>query len=127
MPATTARYQFYREHLNTLVLRSMILQRLIGKTDFRAPEEVAKVMHTFDEVMQMLKGHAHYEEESLQVLLKQKNSAIFARVHADHAQLDGNVAYLKQLLEKTLQCSTSAEQVETGYQFYLEYMKFCGR
>jgi len=123
MPAITARYQFYREH-KYVSFALNDLQRLIGKTDFRVPEEIIKVRHTFDEVMQMLKGHAHYEEESLHVLLKQKNSAIFARVHEDHVQLDGNVAHLKQLLEKTLQCSTAAEQVGAGYQFYLEYMKF---
>ena len=124
MPATTARYQFYREHKYvTFALND--LQRLIGKTDFRVPAAVAKVQHMFDEVMQMLKGHAHYEEECLHVLLKQKNSTIFAHAQADHAQLDGNVASLQKLLEKTLHGAV-AEQVEAGYQFYLEYMKFVG-
>jgi hemerythrin-like domain-containing protein len=123
MSGTTARYQLYREH-KYVSFALNDLQRLIGRTDFRASQEVANVIHAFDEAMQMLKGHAHYEEERLHPLLKQKNSATFARVQADHEELDGNIAHLKQLLEKIVKSAAPAEQVEVGYQFYLAYMKF---
>ena len=65
------RYKFYREHKYVSAAVND-LERLIAKTDFRASSEVEKIKKEFDALVQMLKGHAHYENETLHELLRKK-------------------------------------------------------
>jgi hemerythrin-like domain-containing protein len=119
------RYKFYREH-KYVSFALNDLERLIAKTDFRTKAEIEKVTQEFDSIVQMLKGHAHYEDNSLHILLKKKNSKIYLQIEEDHGLLDETLANLQRLLEKTLTSSTQEDQIEAGYQFYLWYRKFVG-
>ncbi len=119
------RYKFYREHKYVSAAVND-LERLIAKTDFRASSEVEKIKKEFDALVQMLKGHAHYENETLHELLRKKGSAVYKHVEADHLQYDEQLKDLEDRLNKVIKCTTANEQVELGYQFYLWYRKFAG-
>lgn len=119
------RYKFYREHKYVSFALNNV-ERLIAKTDFRDRQEVDTVTKEFDSVINMLKGHAHYEDTCLHSLLKNKNSKIYAHIETDHKHLDETLAHLQELLKKVVTCHQEDEQVEAGYQFYLWFRKFVG-
>lgn len=120
-----ARYKFYREHKYlSFVLND--LERLIAKTNFQIPEEVAKVTKQFKAAMDLLKGHAEYEDNCLHPLLKQKNSPIYTHIEEDHATLHKTLNNLQLSLEGVNSSTSASEKVEAGYQFYIAYRKFVG-
>lgn len=119
------RYKFYREHKYlSFVLND--LERLIAKTNFQVPEEVEKVTEQFKAAVELLKGHAEYEDNCLHVLLKQKNSQVYERIEKDHGLLDETLNNLQLLLDHVASCTSASEKIEAGYQFYLVYRKFVG-
>lgn len=119
------RYKFYREHKYvSFVLND--LERLIARTNFQVPQEVKLVTEQFKSAIELLKGHAAYEDNSLHVLLKQKNSSVYEHIEKDHGLLSETIANLQLLLEYINKCSSVAEKIEAGYQFYLAYRKFVG-
>jgi hypothetical protein len=121
------RYKFYREHKYVSFALNE-LERRIAKTDFRVFEEIEKIKGEFEAVVEMLKGHAYYENSCLHVLLRKKQSALYEHVEADHQEyddvLDDLLLKLKQVLSE--QEEEEEERVEKGYQFYLCYRKFVG-
>lgn len=119
------RYKFYREH-KYVSFALNDLERLIAKTDFRSPEDVAKIRDEFQSIVQMLKGHAHYEDTSLHSLLKKKASVVYQQIEQDHGQLDEQLHALQALLDAIDQAVGEENKVEAGYQFYLAYRKFVG-
>jgi hemerythrin-like domain-containing protein len=119
------RYKFYREHKFVSAAVNDV-ERLIAKTDFSVPVEVAKVRHAFDGLVGMLKSHAHYENEVLHQLLKKKNSAVYEHVELDHEEYEAQLADLENRLNKVIVSTEQAQQVELGYEFYLWFRKFAG-
>lgn len=126
-PAKTqpARYRFYREH-KYVSFALNDLERLIAKTDFQVSSQVRKVEQEFSAIVEMLRGHAHYEDSKLHTLLREKGSALFQRVQCEHEQHDTVFQTLQQLLDQIETTSDNALRVELGYQFYLSYRKFVG-
>lgn len=102
------------------------LERLIAQTNFQIPEEVAQVNELFKAAVELLKGHAEYEDNCLHVLLKQKNSQVYEHIEKDHGLLDETLNNLQVLLDHVASCTSASEKVEAGYQFYLAYRKFVG-
>lgn len=119
------RYKFYREHKYVSAAVND-LERLIAKTDFRVRSESEKVKEEFDALVQMLKGHAEYENGTLHELLRKKGSKVYSHVEEDHVRYDQQLADLETRLNKVLGSSSQEDQIELGYQFYLWYRKFAG-
>lgn len=119
------RYKFYREH-KYVSFRFDELERLVARTDFRSGEELSKVKQDFEELIELLEAHAHYEDTSLHVLLKQKNSDVYKHIEEDHKYLDEQIAFLRNLLIRIGEACTEEDKVEAGYQFYLWFRKFSG-
>ncbi|MBA3954278.1 hemerythrin domain-containing protein [Candidatus Dependentiae bacterium] len=119
------RYKFYREHKYlSFVLND--LERLIAKTNFQIAQEVVKVTEQFKAAIELLKGHAEYEDNCLHVLLKQKNSQLYEHIEEDHGTLDETLNNLQLLLDRVNSFVLASEKVEAGYQFYVGYRKFVG-
>lgn len=119
------RYKFYREHKYlSFVLND--LERLIAKTNFQISQEVEKVTEQFKAAVELLKGHAEYEDNCLHVLLKQKNSKVYEHIEKDHGVLDETLNNLQLLLDKVNFSVSTAEKIEAGYQFYIAYRNFVG-
>lgn len=119
------RYTLYREH-KYVSFRCNELERSIAKTDFRNDLEVVKIKEGFEALMQLLEGHAHYENESLHTLLKKKQSIAYKHIEEDHAHLDDQIAYLRNMLNNIDKDSVENDKIEAGYHFYLSYRKFVG-
>lgn len=119
------RYQFYREHKYvSFVLND--LERLIAKTDFRNSSQVEKIETEFQDMVQMLHGHAEYEDTKLHPLLEEKGSSIFQEAQKDHEDHDAVFQYLQLLLDQIKAAADEHQQIGLGYQFYLNYRKFVG-
>ena len=116
------RYQFYREHkFVSSALND--LEREIAKADFRKDEEFKHLLNSFQNLSNMLKGHAEYENEHLHALLKKKKSPLYKHVEEDHAHQEEQLLYIQTLFD-TLAHAPSEEKVSLGYQLYLTYRKF---
>lgn len=119
------RYKFYREH-KYISFRFDELERLVARTDFRRDEELHSIKQAFEELIELLEAHAHYEDTSLHVLLKQKNSDVYKHIEEDHEHLDEQITSLRNLLTKIGEACTEEDKIEAGYQFYLWFRKFSG-
>jgi iron-sulfur cluster repair protein YtfE (RIC family) len=119
------RYKFYREH-KYVSYRFDELERLIARADFRRNEELDRVKQAFEELIELLEAHAHYEDTALHVLLKQKNSDVYKHIEQDHEHLDEQITSLRNVLTKISDARTDEDKVEAGYQFYLWFRKFSG-
>ncbi len=119
------RYKFYREH-KYVSHKFNELERLIAKTDFTDIEELKAVKESFEQLIQLLEGHAQYENDSLHTLLKNKNSPVYKHIEDDHAELDKQIVFLRNLLNKIEEAPTYEDKIEAGYQFYLWFRKFNG-
>jgi hemerythrin-like domain-containing protein len=119
------RYKFYREHKYVSAAVND-LERLVAKTDFCIRADVEKIKKEFNMLIQMLKGHAEYENETLHELLKKKGSAVFKQVEEDHERYEQQLADLESRLNKILENTSPDDQIELGYQFYLWFRKFAG-
>lgn len=80
----------------------------------------------FENLIELLEGHAKYENDSLHPLLKSKNSAVYQQIEEDHEHLDKQIAFLRNLLHKIADTRTLEDKVEAGYEFYLYFRKFSG-
>lgn len=119
------RYKFYREHKYVCAAVNDV-ERLIAKTDFSSRTEVERVKEAFDALVQMLKGHVHYENATLHELLKKKGSEIYKRAEEDHLRYEQQLLDLVIRLNKVMMSSKPEEKIELGYQFYLWFRKFAG-
>ena len=119
------RYKFYREH-KYVSFALNDLERLIAKTDFRDSLEVERIKQEFQAVLQMLKGHAHYENNALHELLRKKGSKVYEHVEQDHKHYDMLLEDLQNKLNGVLESTLEEELLELGYQFYLAFRKFVG-
>lgn len=119
------RYKFYREHKFVSAAVNDV-ERLIATADFTNPAAAQEVKTAFGGLLGLLSGHAHYENETLHALLKARGSAVFAQVEQDHEQYKTQLADLELRLSKAIASTTTEEQVELGYQFYLWFRKFAG-
>ena len=119
------RYQFYREHKYVSAALND-LERLIARTDFCDESALAEVRKVFAALTQMLKGHAHFENERLHALLKQKNSSasIYAHIEEDHAEQDRQLLELDEILQEFSRKSEEKKKIELGHHLYLTYRKF---
>lgn len=117
------RYKFYREHKYVSAALNDV-ERLIARTDFRDSKAVAQVSESFEDLVQMLKGHAQYENERLHALLKQKHSYVYDHAEKDHADQDEQMSEIKRLIDQVAQCQAEEEKIEAGYRLYLAYRKF---
>lgn len=117
------RYQFYREHKYVSAALNNV-ERLIAKTDFCKLEEVVSVYEAFQELKEMLQGHAEYENERLHTLLKNRNSVVYAHVEEDHAQQDAQLQEIQNLIEDVAEATSDQEKTFAGYKLYLTYRKF---
>lgn len=77
------RYKFYREH-KYVSFRFDELKRLIARAHFCQNEELNKVKEEFEQLIQLLEAHTQYENDTLHVFLKKKNSAIYKRIEQEH-------------------------------------------
>lgn len=119
------RYKFYREH-KYVSHRFNEFERLAAKADFRNTDELATIKTQFESLIDLLQAHAKYEDESLHVLLKNKNSPVYKTIEDDHHAMDQEVTKLRELLANIDHSKTDDEKIEAGYQFYLWYRKFSG-
>jgi hemerythrin-like domain-containing protein len=81
------RYKFYREHKYVSAAFNDA-ERLIAQTDFTDPVQVAAVKSGFHELVELLKGHAHWEDTALHELLRKKNSPVAVTIEKDHEHFD---------------------------------------
>ena len=116
------RVKLYREHKYVSFVLSE-LERLIAKTDFTDDEAVEHLQSEWQSIKEMLQGHAQHEEENFHSLLERKGSTIHRDAHDDHKEQEETLENLDSLLDAL---KTSADRVESGYQFYLAYRKFVG-
>lgn len=119
------RYQFYREH-KYVSFALNDLERLVAKTDFRNQDETQKITTEFHAVVEMLEGHAHYEEEKLHEMLKRKGSTVFEHAEEEHEHYEEMLGNLTNLLKELEGAVGEEERIELGYQFYLAFRKFVG-
>ncbi len=119
------RYKFYREH-KYVSFALNDLERKIAKTNFRKLEEVEKIKSEFEAIVEMLQGHAQYENTALHELLRKKQSSVYAQVEKDHEQYDEILDDLSLRLKGVLVEQKEDARVEAGYQFYLWFRKFVG-
>jgi hypothetical protein len=119
------RYKFYREH-KYVSFRFDELERVIARADFRQNSELATVKEAFEQLVDLLEGHAHYEDTALHLLLKEKNSAVYKHIEEDHEHLDEQIVSLRKLLDNIGEAQSDEDKVEAGYQFYLWFRKFSG-
>ena len=119
------RYKFYREHKYVSAALNN-LERLVAQTDFTNRSAVEHVEQEFNTLIEMLNGHAHYENETLHKLLKMKTSAVYKHIEEDHKQMDETIHKLQALLQTVKEATQEEERIELGYQFYLWYRKFVG-
>lgn len=120
------RYQFYREHKYvSFVLND--LERLVAKTDFRVSSQVEKVECAFNDMVEMLRGHAEYENSKLHPLLQKKGSVIVQEVENDHQHHEAQFQALQNLLNQIKSSSLDDQaKIGMGYAFYLSFRKFVG-
>lgn len=116
------RAKLYREHKYVSFALSE-LERLIAKTDFADDTAIAHVQSEWEQVKEMLEGHAYHEEHHIHPLLEKKGSTIHHEAHADHEHQEETIKNLQRLLDAV---KTSSDRIEAGYQFYLAYRKFVG-
>jgi len=119
------RYKFYREH-KYVSFRFNELERLIAQTDFTSDDALQNVKIAFDALIELLEGHAHYENNMLHPLLKKKNSAVYQQIEAEHDHFNEEVIFLRNLLDKIGSSASRDDKIEAGYQFYLQFRKFVG-
>jgi hemerythrin-like domain-containing protein len=119
------RYKFYREH-KYVSFALNDLERWIAKADFRDISQAERINAEFQAVVDMLKGHAEYENTALHVLLKRKGSKVYEEVEQDHHHYDRMLADLQKRLSKVLACTDDEKRIELGYEFYLWFRKFVG-
>lgn len=117
------RYQFYREHKYVSAALNDV-ERLIAKADFRQLQEVTSVNEAFQELKEMLQGHAQYENERLHLLLKNRHSIAHAHAEEDHAHQDAQLIEIQELIDSIFQAASDQEKVSMGYKLYLTYRKF---
>ncbi|MBS0605229.1 MAG: hemerythrin domain-containing protein [Verrucomicrobia bacterium] len=119
------RYQFYREHKYVSSALND-LERLIAQTDFCDSASLEGVKRSFEDLAEMLKGHAQYENERLHVLLNRKNSTIPAcrHVEEEHAAQDAQLSQIGELIQGISLESDEEKKIERGYQLYLAYRHF---
>lgn len=119
------RYKFYREHKYVCAAINDV-ERLIAKTDFSSDAQVEKVKESFNALVHMLKGHAHYENDTLHELLKKSGSAIYHHVEEDHLRYEQQLQDLATRINAIILSSDSEERIELGYQLYIWFRKFAG-
>ena len=119
------RYQFYREHKYVSALLND-LERLIAKTDFSELCEVEKIERNLHTVVELLKGHAEYEDSKLHPLLQKKGSTLFQEAQEEHEEHHGLFQAMQHLLDQMKATVDEEERIGLGYQFYLSYRKFVG-
>lgn len=117
-----SRYKFYREH-KYVCFAINELERLIARTDFRDNAALQHVKEEFEELMEMLRAHAAYEDERLHALLKAKGSMIYMHAEEEHKEYDIIIYELRSMLNKIAE---SEARIEQGYQFYLQFRHFAG-
>lgn len=116
------RAKLYREHKYVSFALSE-LERLIAKTDFTNDAAIEHVKDEWQAIKEMLKGHAHHEEQNIHALLEKKGSAVHHEAHDDHEHQE---EVLENLQYRLSAVKTSTDRIEAGYQFYLAYRKFVG-
>lgn len=116
------RYRLYREHKYVCAALND-LERQIATADFADDHECEGVQATFEEVAELLKGHAQYENERIHPLLDAKGSTVHHHAANDHGQMKSQVAQIRSLLDR-MGGASEEERVELGYQLYLAYRKF---
>jgi hypothetical protein len=121
--AQAMRYQFYREHKYVSAALNDV-ERKIARTDFMNPIEIQEAYYAFQGLSEMLKAHAHYENEKLHSLLEKKHSHVHKHAEQDHAHQDEQLEEIVQLFEQVKQAGSEEEKVALGYQLYLTYRKF---
>lgn len=114
------RYQFYREHKYVSSALND-LERLIAKSDCSNDKEIRKIETAFKALSDMLKGHAHYENEKLHSLLKAKGSFIFEKLEIEHEDQDLTLLTIEKAI-KDLYASKNPEK--EGYHLYLLFREF---
>ncbi|MCE5317724.1 MAG: hemerythrin domain-containing protein [Parachlamydia sp.] len=117
------RYQFYREHKYVCSALNDV-ERLIAKTDFSDDAETDKVRMELKTLMEMLEGHAEYEDNRLHTLLKKRGSTVHEHVELDHLHQDEWFASLINLFGMVAEGKNSDERIESGNRFYLAFRKF---
>ncbi len=116
------RVKLYREHKYVSFALNE-LERLIAKTDFTSDAALKQVQDEWQPVKEMLKGHAHHEEQNFHPLLEKKGSSVHREAHNDHDHQEDALEHLQHLLDTI---KKSSDREETGYQFYLAFRKFVG-
>jgi len=119
------RYKFYREH-KYISHRCNEFERLIATTDFSKKKEFDIVEEEFEDLMNLLKRHAEYENDSLHSLLKIKNSAVYKNIEKNHEGLEKQIIFLRELLNKISNSISDEDKIEAGYQLYLHFRRFNG-
>lgn len=116
------RYQFYREHKSVSSALNDV-ERIIAKTDFRDDQETMNANSAFNELSDMLEGHAYYENEKLHALLEKKGSSVHLHAEQDHHVQEQNIAKIRSLFTQILE-SSQEDRISLGYTLYLTYRKF---
>ncbi len=119
------RVKFYREHKYVSAALND-LERKIAKTDFRNSQETEVVLKEWQELSEMLHGHAEYEEERLHGLLEKKGSAVHLLAHAQHEEMDQAFGVIDGLFVLLSKEREEEMRTEIGYRLYLTYRKFVG-
>ncbi len=74
-------------------------------------------------MMEMMHGHAEYENTKLHPLLGKKGSSLFQEAEQDHVQLDSLLHSLQSQLD-SIKSADAPNRAILGYRFYLNYRLF---
>jgi hypothetical protein len=119
------RYRFYREH-KYVSYRVSELEKLIAKADFRNAAQINAVKNQLNDIEALMISHATWEESSIHVLLKKKNSSIHTQIEADHQEHIAQFKKLQEMINSISDCSSAEEKIDQGYMFYIAYRNFTG-
>ncbi len=120
------RYCFYRVHKFLSAFLAGFEQK-VAVVDFTNAEEVAKITDEFCNVKDLVFSHAHFEDQNIHQLLRDKKSHAHEMIeseHHDHDAIFENMASLLQEIKNNPSDINLCKQ--KGYEFYLEYRKFYG-
>lgn len=117
------RYRSYREHKYVSAALNDV-EREIARADFVQNGDVGEIKKSFLRLAQMLKAHAHFENERIHSLLRAKNSSCYQQLEAEHRQQDEELDAIADDFDSILKVVDDVQRIEMGYALYLRYRKF---
>lgn len=120
---SSLRYRFYRAH-KYITYELYQFDMRLGKVDFTSDADIDRIKSDFEAIINLLEGHAAYEDEAIHDLLREKNSTIHEAVESEHQTHHQQFSHLKESLQLLLTNNNPTERIQLGHHFYLSFRLF---